>query len=57
MDPSDTLACPTPADVTLANGSPSKPAFVFVVDDAPLQRKLGIYEQFEVTGPRCAESW
>lgn len=46
MDPSDTLACPTHADVTLVNASSVKPAFVFVVDDAPLQRKLGIYEQF-----------
>jgi gentisate 1,2-dioxygenase len=46
MDPADTLACPTHADVTLANASPNQPAFVFVVDDAPLQRKLGIYEQF-----------
>jgi gentisate 1,2-dioxygenase len=46
MEPADTLACPTHADVTLANVSSSNLAFVFVVDDAPLQRKLGIYEQF-----------
>jgi gentisate 1,2-dioxygenase len=46
FEPADTVACPTHAEVTLANGSGTRPAFLFVVDDAPLQRKLGIYEQF-----------
>ena len=40
----DTLAAPTHADVLLANASGVAPAHLFVVDDAPLQRKLGIYE-------------
>ena len=43
----DTMAVPTHAEVTLANGSGTQPAFLFMVDDAPLQRKLGIYEVFE----------
>ncbi len=41
-----TMAVPTHADVTLRNGSSSKMAFLFVVDDAPMQRKLGFYEEF-----------
>ncbi|MBL8486378.1 MAG: cupin domain-containing protein [Rhodocyclaceae bacterium] len=43
----DTMAVPTHAEVTLANGSGTQPAFLFMVDDAPLHRKLGIYEVFE----------
>lgn len=43
---SDTFAVPTHARVDLANASDSEPAFLFVVDDAPLQRKLGFYETF-----------
>lgn len=42
----DTLAIPTQADVVLANASETQPAFLFMVDDAPLHRKLGIYEVF-----------
>lgn len=42
---SDTMAAPTHAEIQLANTS-SKPAFLFQVDDAPLQRKLGFYEEF-----------
>ena len=43
---SDTAAVPTHARVKLANRSTSKPAFVFQVDDAPMQRKLGFFEEF-----------
>lgn len=46
----DTIAVPTHADVGLANGSGNAPAFLFMVDDAPLQRKLGFYELFEPRG-------
>jgi gentisate 1,2-dioxygenase len=46
LEPADTLACPTHAEVVLANASASHPAFLFMVDDAPLQRKLGFFEQF-----------
>ena len=42
----DTLAVPTHADVVLRNDSGRQPAFLFMVDDAPLHRKLGIYEVF-----------
>lgn len=42
----DTLAAPTHAGIALRNASGKAPAFLFVVDDAPLQRKLGIYEVF-----------
>jgi len=43
---SDTIASPTHAEITLRNRSTSKPAFLFQVDDAPLHRKLGFYEEF-----------
>lgn len=42
----DTIAVPTHAEVTLSNASGKEPAYVFMVDDAPLHRKLGIYEVF-----------
>ncbi len=42
----DTVAVPTHANVTLVNGSGSQPAYLFMVDDAPLHRKLGFYEVF-----------
>lgn len=42
----DTMAVPTHAKVALANRSASKPAFLFQVDDAPMQRKLGFFEAF-----------
>jgi gentisate 1,2-dioxygenase len=44
---SDTLAVPTHAKVLLANRNTSAPAFLFQVDDAPLQRKCGFYEVFK----------
>jgi gentisate 1,2-dioxygenase len=40
----DTIAVPTHAQVAIANTSAHKPAFLFQVDDAPMQRKLGFYE-------------
>jgi gentisate 1,2-dioxygenase len=43
----DTLAIPTHATVRLANRSSGSPAYFFIVDDAPLQRKMGIYQVFE----------
>lgn len=41
-----TLASPTHAEITLRNRSSEKTAYLFVVDDAPMQRKLGFYEEF-----------
>ncbi len=43
---SDTLAVPTHATIEIRNGSTTRPAFLFQVDDAPMQRKLGFYEEF-----------
>ncbi len=42
----DTMAAPTHAEITLANGSKSEATCLFMVDDAPLHRKLGFYEVF-----------
>ncbi len=42
----DTIAAPTHAAITVRNASTKKPAFLFLVDDAPMQRKLGFYEEF-----------
>jgi gentisate 1,2-dioxygenase len=44
---SDTFAVPTHAKIEIANRSTSKLAFLFQVDDAPMQRKLGFYEEFD----------
>ncbi|MCA9687105.1 MAG: cupin domain-containing protein [Myxococcales bacterium] len=43
----DTMAVPTHAQVTVRNSASSAPLFLFMVDDAPLHRKLGFYEEFE----------
>lgn len=42
----DTFVLPTHANLTVTNRSGRNPLFLFVVDDAPLQRKLGFYEEF-----------
>jgi gentisate 1,2-dioxygenase len=46
FDESDTFVAPTHAEIRLANASGKTPAFLFIVDDAPLHRKLGFYEVF-----------
>ena len=40
----DTCCIPGYTPVTLSNRSADQPAFVFIADDAPLQKKLGLYE-------------
>ncbi|HYZ39186.1 MAG TPA: hypothetical protein VE687_00990 [Stellaceae bacterium] len=45
-DEADVLAAPAHARVRFANRSANAAAFLFRVDDAPLQRKIGIYESF-----------
>jgi gentisate 1,2-dioxygenase len=50
FETADTLGVPTHADVRIANGSSKALAYLFVVDDAPLQRKLGIYESHSCIG-------
>lgn len=42
----DTLSLPTHAAVTHRNKSAREPAFLFHIDDAPLHRKLGFFEEF-----------
>jgi len=41
----DTCCAPGYTAVTLANRSADAPAFFFIADEAPLHRKLGIYER------------
>lgn len=40
----DTCCAPGYESVTLHNASQQAPAFLFIADDAPLQKKLGLYE-------------
>ncbi|MFO1218651.1 MAG: cupin domain-containing protein [Burkholderiaceae bacterium] len=40
----DTACTPGYTGVTLANTSATQPAFLFVADESPLHRKLGVYE-------------
>ena len=46
-DENDTMAVPTHAKLRIANKSVRKPAFLFQVDDARMQRKLGFFEVFK----------
>lgn len=47
FEEADTLAAPTHATIVLSNASKTEPAFLFMVDDAPMQRKLGFHEVFD----------
>jgi gentisate 1,2-dioxygenase len=40
----DTCSAPGYADITLTNASANAPCFIFIADEGPLQRKLGLYE-------------
>jgi gentisate 1,2-dioxygenase len=40
----DTCCIPGYTPITLNNHSADQPAFIFIADDAPLQKKLGVYE-------------
>jgi gentisate 1,2-dioxygenase len=40
----DTCCAPGYTPVTLSNRNSGAPAFVFVADESPLHRKLGVYE-------------
>ncbi len=44
LDEADTCCVPGYTPITLINRSANKLAFVFIADDAPLQKKLGVYE-------------
>jgi gentisate 1,2-dioxygenase len=41
----DTCCAPGYSPVTLVNRSASAPAFLFIADESPLHRKLGVYEE------------
>jgi gentisate 1,2-dioxygenase len=44
MAQADTCCAPGYTAVTLRNPSADQPAFLFVADESPLHRKLGVYE-------------
>ncbi|MDP3672143.1 MAG: cupin domain-containing protein [Telluria sp.] len=44
MDEADTCCIPGYVPITLLNRHADQPAFIFIADDAPLQKKLGVYE-------------
>jgi gentisate 1,2-dioxygenase len=44
MGQADTCCAPGYSAVSLTNRSPHQPAFLFVADESPLHRKLGLYE-------------
>ncbi|MGA8008796.1 MAG: cupin domain-containing protein [Thiomonas sp.] len=45
LQEADTCCAPGYTPVTLSNRSTSVPAFLFIADEAPLHRKLGVYER------------
>jgi gentisate 1,2-dioxygenase len=42
----DVFAAPTHAAISHRNASSAAPAFLLQIDDAPIQRRLGLYEEF-----------
>lgn len=44
LTPADTCCAPGYTPVTLTNRSDNEPAFVFIADESPLHKKLGVYE-------------
>ncbi len=44
LNEADTCVAPGYTDVTLKNLDAASPAFVFIADESPLHRKLGVYE-------------
>ncbi len=44
LDPADTCCAPGFSEVTLVNRSAQAPAFLFLADETPLHRKLGVFE-------------
>ncbi|MEO7760619.1 MAG: cupin domain-containing protein [Casimicrobiaceae bacterium] len=45
MTEADTCCAPGYCNVTLSNRSAMQPTFLFIADESPLHRKLGVYEQ------------
>ena len=46
----DTCCAPGFTSVTLLNRDTAKPSFLFIADESPLHRKLGVYEQRNASG-------
>ena len=44
MKEADTCCAPGYTPITLANTSSTQPAFIFIADETPLHKKLGVYE-------------
>jgi gentisate 1,2-dioxygenase len=44
LESADTCCAPGYTPVTLRNLSSDQPAFLFMADESPLHRKLGLYE-------------
>lgn len=44
LEPADTSCAPGYEAITLRNLSATEPAFLFIADESPLHRKLGVYE-------------
>lgn len=44
LQDADTCCAPGYADITLRNGLSTRPSFLFIADESPLHRKLGVYE-------------
>ena len=44
LAPADTCCAPGYTAVTLVNASATQPTFIFIADESPLHRKLGVYE-------------
>ena len=44
LDHADTCCAPGYTEVTLRNTAPDAPSFLFLADESPLHRKLGVYE-------------
>jgi len=57
FDVADTFAVPTYAQVQIENKSTTEPAFLFVIDDAPLQRKLGLYKVLDDDSDLQGAGW
>jgi len=47
FEEADVIAVPTHSTLAIYNASAQRPAYLIVVDDAPVHRKLGIYQEFE----------
>ena len=46
----DTCCAPGFSPVTLVNRDPASPSYLFIADESPLHRKLGVYEQRDASG-------